>query len=79
MTPPALLEELTQSAPANPRPKIGFISLGCPKNLVDSEVMMGMLHHAGGQITPKAEDAEILYTSELQATRPRPALALGLS
>jgi ribosomal protein S12 methylthiotransferase len=60
VTPPAILEELTQSAPAKPRPKIGFVSLGCPKNLVDSEVMMGMLHHAGGELTPRAEDAEIL-------------------
>jgi ribosomal protein S12 methylthiotransferase len=24
-------------------PKVGFVSLGCPKNLVDSEVMMGLL------------------------------------
>ncbi|MEO8735804.1 MAG: 30S ribosomal protein S12 methylthiotransferase RimO [Edaphobacter sp.] len=60
MTPPFILEELSTTAPAQPRPKIGFVSLGCPKNLVDSEVMMGMLHHAGGEITPKAEDAEIL-------------------
>jgi len=60
VTPPSILEELTPSAPAQNRPKIGFVSLGCPKNLVDSEVMMGMLHHAGGEITPQAEDAEIL-------------------
>ena len=64
MTPPTILEEMSTAAPAQlaaaPRPKIGFVSLGCPKNLVDSEVMMGMLHHAGGEITPKAEDAEIL-------------------
>jgi ribosomal protein S12 methylthiotransferase len=60
VTPPAIFEELTQSVPARPRPKIGFVSLGCPKNLVDSEVMMGMLHQAGGELTPQAEDAEIL-------------------
>ncbi|HUZ93659.1 MAG TPA: 30S ribosomal protein S12 methylthiotransferase RimO [Edaphobacter sp.] len=63
MTPPAILEELTQSAPAKPRPKIGFVSLGCPKNLVDSEVMMGMLHQAGGELTSQAEDAEILVVN----------------
>ena len=45
------------------RPKIGFVSLGCPKNLVDSEVMMGLLHHAGGELTPNAEDAEILVVN----------------
>jgi ribosomal protein S12 methylthiotransferase len=42
------------------RPKVGFVSLGCPKNLVDSEVMMGLLHHGGAQLTPRAEDAEII-------------------
>ncbi len=46
-----------------PRPKIGFISLGCPKNLVDSEVMMGMLHGAGAQLTNDAADAEILVVN----------------
>ncbi len=45
------------------RPKIGFVSLGCPKNLVDSEVMMGMLHHNGAELTPNAEDAEIIVVN----------------
>ncbi len=40
--------------------KIGFVSLGCPKNLVDSEVMMGMLAQAGAEITPRAEDADVI-------------------
>ena len=31
--------------------KVGFISLGCPKNLVDSEVMMGQLKQKGYEIT----------------------------
>jgi ribosomal protein S12 methylthiotransferase len=48
------------AAPARPRPKVGFVSLGCPKNLVDSEVMMGLLHHNGADLTPSAEDAEII-------------------
>ncbi len=42
------------------RPKVGFVSLGCPKNLVDSEVMMGLLHHNGAELTQRAEDAEII-------------------
>ncbi len=42
------------------RPKVGFVSLGCPKNLVDSEVMMGLLQHNGAELTARAEDAEIL-------------------
>ncbi|MGI4829861.1 MAG: radical SAM protein, partial [Janthinobacterium lividum] len=45
------------------RPKIGFVSLGCPKNLVDSEVMMGLLDRAGAELTPHAEDAEILVVN----------------
>jgi ribosomal protein S12 methylthiotransferase len=45
------------------RPKIGFVSLGCPKNLVDSEVMMGLLDRAGGELTSNAEDAEILVVN----------------
>src|SRR3954452_20190620 len=40
--------------------KIGFVSLGCPKNLVDSEVMMGLLAHGGAYITPRAEDADVI-------------------
>src|SRR5438876_8575896 len=44
-------------------PKVGFVSLGCPKNLVDSEVMMGMLAQAGAQLTPHAEDADILVVN----------------
>ncbi|NYF90313.1 ribosomal protein S12 methylthiotransferase [Edaphobacter lichenicola] len=47
-------------APVAARPKVGFVSLGCPKNLVDSEVMMGLLHHNGAELTPRAEDAEII-------------------
>jgi ribosomal protein S12 methylthiotransferase len=45
------------------RPTIGFVSLGCPKNLVDSEVMMGLLDRAGGELTARAEDAEILVVN----------------
>ena len=43
--------------------RIGFVSLGCPKNLVDSEVMMGMLSVHGAQITSRAEDAEIIVVN----------------
>ena len=45
------------------RRKVGFVSLGCPKNLVDSEVMMGLLDRAGGELTSRAEDAEILVVN----------------
>jgi ribosomal protein S12 methylthiotransferase len=51
---------LDQPVAVKTRPKVGFVSLGCPKNLVDSEVMMGLLHHNGAELTPHAEDAEII-------------------
>jgi ribosomal protein S12 methylthiotransferase len=44
-------------------PKVGFVSLGCPKNLVDSEVMMGILARAGYEITPRADDADVLVVN----------------
>ncbi len=44
-------------------PRVGFVSLGCPKNLVDSEVMMGMLSSAGAKITTQAEDADIIVVN----------------
>ncbi len=44
-------------------PSVGFISLGCPKNLVDSEVMMGLLDRAGARLTARPEDAEILVVN----------------
>jgi ribosomal protein S12 methylthiotransferase len=43
--------------------KVGFVSLGCPKNLVDSEVMMGMLHSGGAQITARAEEADVIVVN----------------
>jgi ribosomal protein S12 methylthiotransferase len=52
----------TRATPATPK-KIGFVSLGCPKNLVDSEVMMGLLSQGGAQITPRAEDADIIVVN----------------
>ncbi len=52
-------ETAQKSAPL----KIGFVSLGCPKNLVDSEVMMGMLQTGGARITARAEDADIIVVN----------------
>jgi len=43
--------------------KVGFISLGCPKNLVDSEVMMGFLARAGAELTQRAEDADVIVVN----------------
>src|ERR1022692_2821376 len=44
-------------------PKVGFVSLGCPKNLVDSEVMMGILVRAGYELTPRAAEADVLVVN----------------
>src|SRR5271166_1366126 len=56
---PAPEESTAAAAPK----KIGFVSLGCPKNLVDSEVMMGLLSAGGAQITSRAEDADIIVVN----------------
>src|SRR5712675_2809113 len=66
------LKDLTITEPAGKsletpkfqRPqKVGFVSLGCPKNLVDSEVMMGLLARAGAELTTRAEDADVIVVN----------------
>jgi ribosomal protein S12 methylthiotransferase len=54
--------EIAEKAASAP-PKVGFVSLGCPKNLVDSEVMMGMLAQAGAQLIARAEDADVIVVN----------------
>ena len=43
--------------------KIGLVSLGCPKNLVDSEVMLGLAERAGHEITGEAGEADVLVVN----------------
>ncbi|MBI4874823.1 MAG: 30S ribosomal protein S12 methylthiotransferase RimO [Acidobacteria bacterium] len=43
--------------------KIGFVSLGCPKNLVDTEVMMGQLAARGHELTPRPEEADVIVVN----------------
>jgi len=43
--------------------KIGMVSLGCPKNLVDSEVMLGLAQGEGHQLTRDAGDADVLIVN----------------
>jgi len=60
------LKSLSVAVPEAPRSasvKVGFASLGCPKNLVDSEVMMGMLSQAGAELVPEAEDADVIVVN----------------
>ena len=54
--------EVTKPTPPT-APSVGFISLGCPKNLVDSEVMMGLLDRAGARLTANVEQADILVVN----------------
>jgi ribosomal protein S12 methylthiotransferase RimO len=64
-----ILPEDSSAAPKIPqisgscRKRIGFVSLGCPKNLVDSEVMMGLLNQAGAEITTRADEADIIVVN----------------
>ena len=64
-TPSVLAEDnLEVRTPETKSPtKVGFVSLGCPKNLVDSEVMMGMLAHNGAELVRQAEDAEVIVVN----------------
>src|SRR6266849_6539834 len=55
--------ELENRAQSSRLPKVGFVSLGCPKNLVDSEVMMGLLARAGAELTTRAEDADVIVVN----------------
>src|SRR6201988_5172246 len=53
---------VTVTDPQRPQ-KVGFVSLGCPKNLVDSEVMMGLLARSGAELTRRAEDADVIVVN----------------
>ncbi len=55
--------ELREGANSSLMTKVGFVSLGCPKNLVDSEVMMGILAREGYELTPRADEAEVLVVN----------------
>src|ERR1700689_5636463 len=50
--------------------KVGFVSLGCPKNLVDSEVIMGIRAGEGYELTPRADEAEILVVNTCSFIEP---------
>lgn len=43
--------------------KLGFVSLGCPKNLVDGEVMLGLAQRAGHELTADASEAEVIVVN----------------
>jgi ribosomal protein S12 methylthiotransferase len=45
------------------KPKVGMISLGCAKNLVDAEIMLGSVLKRGMKVTSRAEDADVLVVN----------------
>src|ERR1700687_334992 len=45
------------------KPKVGMISLGCAKNLVDAEIMLGSVLQRGMEITSRPEDADVLVVN----------------
>src|SRR6185295_11871282 len=50
-------------APAGPALRVGVVSLGCPKNLVDSEVMLGHLRRAGHELVAAPQDADVIVVN----------------
>jgi len=64
-TPSVAIQDAVQSATpvASGPTRVGFVSLGCPKNLVDSEVMMGLLQQAGAELVSGAEDADVIVVN----------------
>jgi len=58
---PALLE--TPVTPGLATPKVGMISLGCAKNLVDAEIMLGSVLLHGMEVTSSAEEADVLVVN----------------
>ncbi len=47
----------------NKTTRVGFVSLGCPKNLVDSEVMLGLLSEQGYELTTDKESADVIVVN----------------
>src|SRR5437773_11628815 len=54
---------LRQTRLPRPRTKVGMISLGCAKNLVDAEIMLGSVLQRGMEITSRPEDADVLVVN----------------
>jgi ribosomal protein S12 methylthiotransferase len=56
------MKDVTVSPPTSSK-KVHFVSLGCPKNLVDSEIMLGQLLKAGYSVTDQSEDADTIVVN----------------
>jgi ribosomal protein S12 methylthiotransferase len=55
--------EISDLSPGSITLKVGFVSLGCPKNLVDTEVMMGNLVTRGHELTQQPGEADVLVVN----------------
>ena len=55
--------KVTNATNVSRKPKIGMVSLGCAKNLVDAEIMLGSVLERGMEITSRAEDADVLVVN----------------
>src|SRR5882762_10753712 len=58
-----IVHDYPSSILRSPHMKIGMISLGCPKNLVDSEEMLELAQQGGHQLTRDAADADVLVVN----------------
>ena len=57
-------EELSAGLATKPTPiRVGMISLGCAKNLVDAEIMLGGVRAKGMEITRSAQDADVMIVN----------------
>jgi ribosomal protein S12 methylthiotransferase len=56
-------KRMTRPPPRPYRTKVGMISLGCAKNLVDAEIMLGSVLQCGMEITSRAQDADVLVVN----------------
>src|SRR5438309_3112406 len=63
MTPTSRSSSVLAGVSQNMSAKIGMISLGCAKNLVDAEIMLGSVLEHGMEITAHAEDADVLVVN----------------
>ena len=53
----------SDKAPQAPSPKVGFVSLGCPKALVDSERILTQLRMEGYEVVPSYDDADVVVVN----------------
>src|SRR6058998_1979248 len=61
-----------------PQRTFAFVSLGCPKNLVDSERMLGQLSQAGYALTPNADGADVVVVNTCGFIEPARQESLGV-